>query len=96
MGTHKVMMVDVDNLIFLDKTIEEVFIKIKEQINERLAELDKLMAAEPADRKRIDELKSEGFDLLSEMTEVLIDGLNKGTIDFVDDDDDDDRVIGSA
>ena len=96
METPKVMMVDVDHLIFLDKTIEEVFIKIKDQMNERLAELDKLMAAEPADQKRIDELKSQGFDLLNEMTEILIDGLNKGIIDFVDDDDDDDHVIGSA
>jgi len=96
MGTPKFMMVDVDNLIFLDKTIEEVFIEIKNQMNERLAELEKLMAAEPADQKRIDELKSEGFDLLSELTKVLIDGLNEGTIDFADDDDYDDQVILSA
>ena len=47
-------------------------------------------------KKRIDELKSQGFDLLSELTEVLIDGLNEGTIDFVEDDDDDNRVIGTA
>lgn len=102
MGTPKVMMVDVDNksrrfnLIFFDKTIEELFISIREQMNERLAELNKLLASEPADRKRIDELKSEGFDLLSELTEVLIDGLTEGIIDFVEDDDDDDQVIGSA
>lgn len=96
METSKVMMVNVDNLIFLDKTVEEAFIKIKDQMNERLAELKKLMAAEPADRKRIDELKSDGFDLLSVLTEVLIDGLNEGTIDFADDDDYDDQVIGSA
>ena len=96
METPKFMMFNVDNLIFLDKTIEEVFIEIKNQMNERLAELEKLMAAEPADQKRIDELKSEGFDLLSELTEVLIDGLNEGTIDFADDDDYDDQVILSA
>ncbi len=96
MGTSKFMMFNVDNLIFLDKTIEEVFIEIKNQMNERLAELEKLMAAGPADQKRIDELKSEGFDLLSELTEVLIDGLNEGTIDFADDDDYDDQVILSA
>ncbi|MDD4068821.1 MAG: hypothetical protein PHF05_00040 [Candidatus Izemoplasmatales bacterium] len=96
MGTSKFMMFNVDNLIFLDKTIEEVFIEIKNQMNERLAELEKLMAAEPADQKRIDELKSEGFDLLSELTKVLIDGLNEGTIDFADDDDYDDQVILSA
>lgn len=96
METSKVMMVNVDNLIFLDKTVEEAFIKIKDQMNERLAELKKLMAAEPADRKRIDELKSDGFDLLSVLTEVLVDGLNEGTIDFADDDDYDDQVIGSA
>lgn len=96
METPKFMMFNVDNLIFLDKTIEEVFIEIKNQMNERLAELDKLMADEAADQKRIDELKSEGFDLLSELTKVLIDGLNEGTIDFVDDDDYDDQVILSA
>ena len=96
METPKFMMFNVDNLIFLDKTIEEVFIEIKNQMNERLAELEKLMAAEPADQKRIDELKSEGFDLLSDLTEVLIDGLNEGTIDFADDDDYDDQVILSA
>lgn len=96
METSKVMMVNVDNLIFLDKTVEEAFIKIKDQMNERLAELKKLMAAEPADQKRIDELKSDGFDLLSVLTEVLIDGLNEGTIDFADDDDYDDQVILSA
>ena len=96
METPKFMMFNVDNLIFLDKTIEAVFIEIKNQMNERLAELDKLLAVEPADQKRIDELKSEGFDLLSELTEVLIDGLNEGTIDFADDDDYDDQVILSA
>lgn len=96
METPKFMMFNVDNLIFLDKTIEEVFIEIKNQMNERLAELEKLLAAEPADQKRIDELKSEGFDLLSELTEVLIDGLNEGTIDFADDDDYDDQVTLSA
>ena len=96
METPKFMMFNVDNLIFLDKTIEAVFIEIKNQMNERLAELEKLLAAEPADQKRIDELKSEGFDLLSELTEVLIDGLNEGTIDFADDDDYDDQVILSA
>lgn len=96
METPKTMMVNVDNLIFLDKTIEEFFISIRDQMNERLAELDKLLAAEPADRKRIDELKSEGFDLLNELTEVLIDGLTEGTIDFAEDDDDDNRVIGVA
>ena len=96
METSKVMMVNVDNLIFLDKTVEEAFIKIKDQMNERLAELKKLMVAEPADQKRIDDLKTEGFDLLNEMTEVLIDGLNEGTIDFADDDDYDDQVILSA
>lgn len=96
METPKVMMVDVDNLIFLDKTIEEVFIEIKNQMNERLAELEKLLSVEPADQKRIEELKSDGFDLLSELTKVLIDGLNEGTIDFADDDDYDDQVIGSA
>ena len=96
METPKTMMVNIDHLIFLDKTIEELFISIRDQMNERLAELDKLLAAESPDQKRIDELKSEGFDLLSEMTEVLIDGLSEGTIDFVEDDDDDDRIIGSA
>lgn len=96
METPKTMMVNIDHLIFLDKTIEELFISIRDQMNELLAELDKLLAAEPADRKRIDELKSEGFDLLNELTEVLIDGLTEGTIDFVDDDNYDDQVIGSA